>query len=97
MASRPALVRTSADAHKINDLVNTLLNKDLRNHMKSSVEKMSKYSHFVCSDGISPLNVLLGVISTLIYVFLEETPLANFSRVDECRQLVVDYITSPLN
>ena len=94
MALRP--VKTSADAHKLSELVNTLLNKDLKNHMKNSVDKMSKYSHFVCSDAISPLNPLLGVMNTLIYVFLEETPMANFSRVDECRQLVVDYLTSPM-
>ena len=95
MASRLATIRTSADAIILNEIVTSLLNKDLKNQMKCSVEKMTRCAHFVCSDGITPLNPLLGVMTALIYVFLEESPLANFNRVDECRALVVDYLTSP--
>ena len=88
-------VRTSCDATKLNSLVQCLYNKDLKNAMKISKQTMILHGQYYCSDDISSLNIILGAINVLIYIFLEECPLANYSSKDECRRLVVDYLTSP--
>ena len=88
------MIRTSCDAIELGQLISTLCNKDLRNQMRTSKERLKQFENFTCSDGITPLNSLLGVINVLIYVFLEESPLANYNRVTECKAMVYDYLTS---
>ena len=96
MSSRNGnLIRTSADAQKLHNVVAHLFNKELRNHMKVPSARMQSFNQFVCSDGVTPLNSLLGVINAFIFVFMEESPLANYNREDECKRMVIEYFTSP--
>ena len=64
------------------------------------MEKMSKFAQFVCSDGITPLNTLLGVLNTLIYVSASDSASLPNNTVDESEsevesQLCMQYTILP--
>ena len=92
--SKPIKIVTSCDATKLQSLYSFLVNKVSKKMMLVDKDRLLLFSSFVCSDGVTPVNILLGIMNGLIYVLLEELPFANYSNKDEVKQLVTSYLIS---